>query len=237
MKALILNSGIGKRMEYLTKDKPKCLVNLYDKETILSRQLRILEKYKIQDVVITTGPYQDILINYIDENFPNLKVEFVFNPNFDSTNYIYSIFLAKEKLYDDILLLHGDMVFDENVLSEILNNPEQNLVLVDKSSDVPEKDFKGKIKNEIVIEIGVNVFGKDCYTLMPVYKISKPKFTVWLNEIEKFVKKKELSVYAENAFNQVFDKIELKPCYYSNILCMEVDTPEDLAIVKKKLCQ
>ena len=233
MKALILNSGIGKRMEYLTQDKPKCLVKLNEKETILSRQLRLLEKQKIQDIVITTGPYQDLLIEYVGTNFPNLNVEFIFNPSYASTNYIYSMYLAKDKLRDDILLLHGDMVFDEKVLSDLLNDSEQNLVLMDRDADVPEKDFKGKIMNGIVSEIGVNLFGENCFTLMPVYKISKVRFIKWLDEIGKFVLNKQVTVYAENAFNKISETIELKPCYYSGILCMEVDTPEDLALAKK----
>jgi len=235
MKALILNSGIGKRMVHLTKEKPKCLVRLNHSETILSRQLRILKNNGIFDIIITTGPYQNVLVEYVRKNHAGLNIEFVFNPKFDSTNYIYSIYLAKDSCRDDILLLHGDMVFDEKVLSEIINNPESNLVLVDKHAEVPEKDFKGKIQNETVVEIGVNLFGKDCYTLMPVYKLSESKFAIWLGEIENFVSNQQLSVYAENAFNQVSKKISLKPSYYSNILCMEVDTPEDLELAKMEL--
>ncbi len=235
MKALILNSGIGKRMVHLTRNNPKCLVELSNNDTILSRQLRMLENNGIVDIVMTTGPYKDVLTEYVTEKFPNLNVEYFFNPDFDSTNYIYSIYLARKKLHDDILLLHGDMVFDEKVLQSLLDNPEKNLVLVNREAETSEKDFKGRINNEIVVEIGVNIFGEDCYTLMPVYKLKESKFAVWLNEIEKFVANQNLSVYAENAFNAVSDRINLKPCYYSNILCMEVDTPEDLEIVKQKL--
>jgi phosphoenolpyruvate phosphomutase len=235
MKALILNSGIGKRMRYLTNDKPKCLVEVNDNETLLSRQLRMLENNDIIDIVMTTGPYQNMLIKYVKANHPNLNVEYVFNPSFDSTNYIYSIYLAKDKLNDSILLIHGDMVFDEKVLKDLLRNSENNLVLVNRDAEIPAKDFKGRINNEIVVEIGVNLFGKDCYMLMPVYKLSKSKFAIWLNEIKNFIANQEVSVYAENAFNNVSDKIELKPFYYSNILCMEVDTPEDLEIAKQNL--
>jgi phosphoenolpyruvate phosphomutase len=235
MKAFILNSGIGKRMEHLTKDKPKCLVSLGNNETVLSRQLRMLEENGIIDIIMTTGPYQDLLIEYIKKNHPRLNIEFVFNPKYESTNYIYSIYLAKDKCNDDILLLHGDMVFDDKLLIELINSPESNLVLIDKDAELPEKDFKGKIENGIIVEIGVNTFGKNCYSLMPVYKLSKSKFAIWLSEIENFVNIQQVSVYAENAFNRVFDKIKLKPYYYSNIICMEVDTPEDLEVAKMKL--
>ena len=44
MKVLILNSGLGYRMGVLTKEHPKCMTDISEKETILSRQLRILSE-------------------------------------------------------------------------------------------------------------------------------------------------------------------------------------------------
>ena len=55
MKALIYNSGLGKRMGDLTKDKPKSMVMLKNGETIFERQLRLLNECGIKDVVVTTG--------------------------------------------------------------------------------------------------------------------------------------------------------------------------------------
>lgn len=55
MKALILNSGLGSRMGVLTSEHPKCMTEISTKETILSRQLRLLAEAGIEEVVITTG--------------------------------------------------------------------------------------------------------------------------------------------------------------------------------------
>ena len=40
MKALILNSGMGSRMGVLTSEHPKCMTEISNRETILSRQLK-----------------------------------------------------------------------------------------------------------------------------------------------------------------------------------------------------
>ena len=40
MKALILNSGLGKRMGVLASEHPKCMTEINGMETILSWQLR-----------------------------------------------------------------------------------------------------------------------------------------------------------------------------------------------------
>ena len=55
MKALILNSGLGKRMGVLTSDHPKCMTLISATDTILSRQLKQLVSFGIKEVVITTG--------------------------------------------------------------------------------------------------------------------------------------------------------------------------------------
>ena len=55
MKALILNSGMGSRMGVLTSEHPKCMTEISNKETILSRQLHALVEADIEDVIITTG--------------------------------------------------------------------------------------------------------------------------------------------------------------------------------------
>ena len=44
-----------------------------------------------------------------------MSFTFVENPIYDKTNYIYSMYLAREYLKDDILLLHGDLVFDKKL--------------------------------------------------------------------------------------------------------------------------
>ena len=55
MKALILNSGLGSRMGTLSTEHPKCMTEISSHETILSRQLNLIMKMGIKEVVITTG--------------------------------------------------------------------------------------------------------------------------------------------------------------------------------------
>ena len=64
MKALILNSGLGSRMGVLTSEHPKCMTEISSHETILSRQLTMIAEAGIEDVVMTTGYYDGILVQY-----------------------------------------------------------------------------------------------------------------------------------------------------------------------------
>ena len=70
-----------------------------------------------------------------------------------------------------------------------------------------------------------------------MYKFSKSDFLYWLNEIEKFVKKGDLKIYAESVFNKISDKIILHPVYFTEEFCMEIDTKEDLEVAKTCLAR
>jgi GTP:adenosylcobinamide-phosphate guanylyltransferase len=98
MKALILNSGLGRRMGVLTSEHPKCMTEVSAQETILSRQLHQIAEAGIEEVVMTTGLFDQVLEQYCKSLDLPLAYTFVKNPVYDKTNYIYSIYCAREKL-------------------------------------------------------------------------------------------------------------------------------------------
>ena len=98
MTALILNSGLGSRMGVLTSEHPKCMTEISAHETILSRQLAQLADVGIQEIVITTGYCDGVLMNYCRSLELPVHITFVKNPDYDKTNYIYSIYCAREYL-------------------------------------------------------------------------------------------------------------------------------------------
>lgn len=234
MKALILNSGLGHRMGVLTNEHPKCMTEISHKNTILSRQLRQIADAGIKEVVMTTGYYDQVLIEYC--NFLNLPIKFTFvnNSLYDKTNYIYSIYCAKEYLQnDDIVLMHGDLVF-ENIIFDKVVNSEKSVMTVSSTIDLPEKDFKAVIKDGKIVKIGIEFFN-DAMAAQPLYKINKEDWKVWLDNIIKFCESDNRKCYAENAFNEVSDACNIYPLDVKNGLCAEIDTPEDLAVVSAKL--
>jgi phosphoenolpyruvate phosphomutase len=233
MNAIILNSGIGKRLKPLTNDKPKSLIKI-NEVTILEYQLNLLSDCKIKNVLITTGPFENKVKKFLKDKYSNLKITYVNNPKYDKTNYIYSIWLTKDLIDDDIILIHGDLIFSIDLLKKVINSKD-NVVLVNKTAKPPKKDFKAVIESDKVIKIGVNFFGKNTFFSLPLYKFSKNDFLNWINEIEKMINAGKLNIYAEDAFNKISDLIILKPLYFSKELCMEIDTIEDLEIARNSI--
>ena len=185
MKALILNSGLGHRMGALTAEHPKCMTEIGGGETILSRQLRLLAGAGVTDVVMTTGYYDQVLVDYCRSLDLPLTYTFVRNPLYDRTNYIYSIYCAREYLReDDILLMHGDLVFDGAVLAAVMASGT-SCMTVSSTVPLPEKDFKAVIHAGRIEKVGVEFFDS-ALAAQPLYKLLREDQSIWLNEISAF---------------------------------------------------
>lgn len=86
MKALILNSGLGSRMGVLTSEHPKCMTEITARDAILSRQLRLIAEAGIEEVVMTTAYYDDVLVIYCESLDLPLHFTLVKNPVYDKTD-------------------------------------------------------------------------------------------------------------------------------------------------------
>ena len=233
MKALILNSGLGSRMGDITNTHPKCMTEISENETIISRQLILLKECGIDSVIITTGYLNNVLEEYVNSLNLGINIQYVYNPIYRDTNAIYSIYCARDYLNDDIILMHGDLVFTKDVLEKVINS-NNSVMTVSSTIPLPEKDFKGVIKNGLITKISVSDFD-NALAAQPLYKIKRQDWQYWLNSIISFCENNNVKCYAENAFNEVSDKCILYPLDVKNELCNEIDNKEDLDNVSHKI--
>ena len=234
MKAVILNSGMGSRMGVLTAEQPKCMTEISSRETILSRQLQSLVDAGVDEVVITTGAFADVLVKYVQGLDLPLKITFVHNDKFKDTNYIYSIFKAKEYLQDtDLILMHGDLVFENSVFDQLMA-VEGSVMTVSSTDALPQKDFKAVVEDDKIQKVGIEFF-EEAMAAQPLYKLTKEDWGTWLAKIVAFCETGNTSCYAENALNEVSGSCAIRPLDVKEMLCREIDNPEDLAVVSHRL--
>ena len=234
MKALILNSGMGTRMGKYTMEHPKCMTDITDNDSIISRQLKLIAEAGIEDVVITIGYFDQVLIDYCHSLKLPLKYIFVMNPLYRETNYIYSIYCARDALMnDDIIMIHGDLVFEKQVFDRVIASPV-SCMTVSSTVPLPEKDFKAVILDDRIKKVGIEFF-ENTVAAQPLYRINKNDWNVWLDKISVFCEDNNRKCYAENAFNQVSDECLIYPLDVMDALCSEIDTPADLASVLTRI--
>lgn len=233
MKVLILNSGMGIRMGILTSEHPKCMTEISGKETILSRQLMLIAEAGISEVIITTGLFDSVLVQYCQSLDLPLHITFVKNPDYQVTNYIYSIYCARDYLDEDLILMHGDLVFENTVFDAIVAS-KTSCMAVSSTSVLPEKDFKAVIQRGRITKIGVDCF-QEAMAAQPLYKLLLEDWREWKKQIIAYCENHKIICYAEEAFNSVSNTCKIYPLDIRNQLCREVDNQEDLAVVTEQV--
>lgn len=234
MKVLILNSGMGTRMGKDSSEKQhKCMTSLTGEESIVSRQLRMIEEVGLRDVIMTTGSNEEKLVEYCNSLNSKINLRFVKNERYSETNYIYSIFCAREYLDDDIILMHGDLVFEKDVLCDVVNN-NTSCMVVSTAVELPDKDFKAVINDGKIVKVGIEFF-HNAIAAQPLYKLYRDDWRKWLNKITQFCENNNVKCYAENALNEIAEGCGIYPYDVGTRLCQEVDTKDDLEKVINKL--
>ena len=122
MRAIILAAGSGLRLGQHTKDIPKALLDLNGK-SILERQISLLRQHAINEIFAVTG--------YQREKHTLKDIEYIFNPRYAETEQLASMMVARTKISDDVLIIFGDIVFDEQILQQILVSNDDIGIAID----------------------------------------------------------------------------------------------------------
>ncbi|MDH6343480.1 histidinol-phosphate/aromatic aminotransferase/cobyric acid decarboxylase-like protein/choline kinase [Parabacteroides sp. PFB2-12] len=132
MQAIILAAGMGKRLGDLTKDNTKCMLKVHG-VTLIERMLKQLTTYHLNRIVIVIGYKGENVRSLIGDSYMHVPIEYIYNSVYDKTNNIYSLYLAKEKLReDDTILLESDLIFSDEILRKLIEDPSPNLAVVAK---------------------------------------------------------------------------------------------------------
>lgn len=132
MQAIILAAGMGKRLGELTLNDTKCMVQV-DGVRLIERTLRILDRKKLNRIILVVGYQYEHLVEFVDSLNINTPIEYIVNDVYYKTNNIFSLALAKDKMVeDDTLLLESDLIFEERLIDLLIEDDRDSLALVDK---------------------------------------------------------------------------------------------------------
>ena len=130
MQAIILAAGMGRRLKKLTENQPKCMISV-NGIPMIERMLKQLDHCHLNRIIIVTGHKGEELESFVSSLPLSTPVMYIDNPVYKTTNNIYSLYLAKDQLLmDDTILLESDLIFEQEVLTQIINDPYPNLALV-----------------------------------------------------------------------------------------------------------
>ena len=207
--------------------------------TLIDRMLHQLDRQYLSRIVIVVGYKGKKLIDYIDTLDIKTPITFINNPIYDKTNNIYSLSLAKDYLCDeDTLLFESDIIFEDSVITALIDDSRETLALVDKYESWMDGTCV-KLAEDDSIEAFVSG-GKfkfnesgDYYKTVNIYKFSR-RFsqTHYVPFLDAYSKALGNNEYYEQVLRVItmLDNPEIKAKRLSGQRWYEIDDAQDLDI-------
>jgi N-acetyl-alpha-D-muramate 1-phosphate uridylyltransferase len=199
-KAMILAAGFGKRLNPITLNKPKPLLNIGN-ETLLSNTINFLEKFEIKEIIINTHFLSKQIVNYVNKKKFNLKITII-NEEEKILDTGGGIRNALKYFSESFLCINPDTIWNLNYINELkkmeskflLSKKKCYLLVVNKAKSF-DKNLQGdfnlqndlinreSIKNFKYIYTGLQIINPEVFSNIDkkVFSINK----IWNSLIEK----------------------------------------------------
>ncbi|MBD5537232.1 MAG: phosphocholine cytidylyltransferase family protein [Lachnospiraceae bacterium] len=231
MTYIFLVAGKGSRLHPLTLATPKSLYKLDKNTTVLQRMIRIIEKCDTQAKFVVVGGF---LFDNIKKELEDVSnIEYVFNPFYEVTNSIASLWFAKEYLNEDVVILNGDIVMEKKLICDVVcRSTSKPMVLID-SSVKNDGDYNVQVLGDRVLVMSKNLdkyFGE----YAGVTKLDNESAHMLREEIEYMLSEGMYDQWYENALVQlIFD--DAFKLFFEDIGAYkwtEVDSVSDMLLAK-----
>ena len=234
-------AGLGSRLGKLGKNIPKGMITIFGK-TLIERQIEIFHNCGINDITIITGHNSEVI------KYPN--VDYIKNPNYATTNMNESLFCAREKFDDSILVSYADIIFEQQIIEQILKFRQDIGVAINLDW---KKNYENRtmhhlseaenvlIENSNVVQIRKNI--TECLSnqkigeFLGIMKLSKKGAAYILEKYLKLKNNHNGVFHSSSSFQKSYltdmlqEIVDSKAIVYPIVtkgLWMEIDTAEDL---------
>lgn len=226
--ALLLAAGTGSRLRPLTLNAPKCLTEVGG-VPILGRLVDNLRSQGITRLVVVTGYLDHCIREFLQKNTPDMQVDYVFNPVYQTTNNIYSLWLARQAIQEPFVLIESDLVFHASMLKDLLTPdriaisqllPWMNGTTVELNNENSVAAFHTKR----------DITNNPNYKTVNIYSLSLQSWQKVIVQLDRYVADKRLGGYYEAVFADMVSNgtLAFDAVFFDKNQWYEIDTVADL---------
>ena len=226
--ALLLAAGTGSRLRPLTLNAPKCLTEVGG-TPILGRLVDNLRSQGISRLVVVTGYLDHCIREFLHKSAPDIHVDYIFNPIYQTTNNIYSLWLARQAIQEPFILIESDLVFHSSMLNDMLTPdkiaisqllPWMNGTTVELNNQNGVAAFHTKR----------NTANNPNYKTVNIYSLSLQSWQKVIGQLDQYVADERLGGYYEAVFADMVSKgtLTFDAVFFDKNQWYEIDTVEDL---------
>ena len=173
IRPVILAAGVGKRLQPLTNEMPKCLLQINKENTILDLLLKNIESFFTKKSIIVIGKENSSLGQKTIQSFKDRGSKVVVNPYNIRYENLYSLFLAIKNIKEEqALFLDGDIVFNKEILNSVMS--KGNLILCTNRTSNKEKGGRTLVDKKKLLAIREKIDeDKDFFIYAGIMKLER----------------------------------------------------------------
>jgi len=228
--ALLLAAGTGSRLLPLTKEAPKCLT-LVNEISILERLVDNLQLQGFKKLVVVTGHLSSIIEDFLGKVYNGMDIEYIHSPLYKTTNNIYSLWVAREKVTEPFMLIESDLVFHTSLLDEMIYPDRIAVASIDKWMNGTTVLID---ENKKVLEFNKDVspmVDQTKYKTVNIYSFSSESWKKIADRLNQYIMAGKVNGYYETIFSELVDEKEISfdAVSFDAEAWYEIDKTEDLA--------
>lgn len=237
---IILAAGRGSRLKELSLEQPKPMIQVND-VTIISNLIQTMIRSGMQHIVVIIGYKAERLQEHLVPFADQVQLTFVENKDYETTNNIYSLWLAKDYLRKGFSLFEADVFMEESIVRDFLNSPYEDVMLVDKfqsfmNGTVVDFDHDYRVKHMYMKRDQTENFSyEDKYKTVNFYKISEQMSrSFFLPKLDEHIAGKDTGSYYELIIKEAVDSgLPFYVFETGDRKWFEIDTQEDLQMAQQ----
>lgn len=223
---IILAAGRSMRLRPLTDNLPKCLLDMGPKK-IMDWQLDALKSVGVQNVRIVVGYEQEKIRTHVAEHHADLDVTYIVNPDFETTNTLFSLHLALMDFEEDFYYMNADVVFEERILARLRDGSGGGFLAIDRKQ-CREEEVKVQLSDTSITAIGKHLDpAQSAGEFIGVANFQGPFARRFRETVAREAVAGNEMKFFEHALDVMSDKHDMYAVDITGLPCVEVDFPED----------
>lgn len=231
--AVIMAAGLGSRFGKMTESMPKGFIEVGGTAMVV-RSVETLVACGITRIIIGTG-YKKEAYEQLADIYP--QIECVYSERYASTNSMYTLYNCREAIgNDDFLLLESDIVYSRNAITELMECPHPDVMLitpVTKFQDqyYVEHDSTGRLTNCSTDKTEVNAAGE----LVGIHKLSAEFFSRMCRDYAAVAAEKPKMGYEYELLSMSQNVMPVHVLNAKDVKWYEIDDESDLEYAERNI--
>lgn len=235
MKAVILAAGMASRLRPLTDKCPKCLLTVGTR-SLLQRTVDSVRAAGVDDLTVVTGYREEMIRSFLTEHYPDMRLTFIQNDDYQTTNNIYSLWLARESVDGEaFLLLDSDILFEPAIVKRIAET--EGTALAVNTHKLGEEEMKVIVDDDnMVTEISKTLdISRALGESVGIEKIDADYSKALYRELAQMIERENLvDIFYERAFERLIPQgYKFRAVNTTDLFSIELDTVEDFNQAKQ----